>query len=163
MSIALYNKYRPLKFADVLGQDAVVASLQKVIKRGDSQAYLLSGPSGVGKTTLARIAAREAGCSDQTIKEIDAANNSGVDATREVAAAINYRPFGDVEFRANVVDECHNLSKSACVVVLLHDKSDKSSCDDQDAVHGLRIEVGPREETVEPSRRCLRQGKDKDQ
>jgi DNA polymerase-3 subunit gamma/tau len=109
----LHTKYRPKKFADVIGQDAVVKSLQKLIETGDTQSFLFSGPSGTGKTTLARICARELGCETKDILEIDAATNTGVESMRTVQESMRYRPFGDTQSKAAIIDEAHMLSKSA--------------------------------------------------
>ena len=63
MAEALYNKYRPETFGEVIGHDSVVKSLRRTLEDDRTHAYLFTGPSGVGKTTLARIAAAEV-CSD---------------------------------------------------------------------------------------------------
>lgn len=109
---SLYNKYRPRKFEQVLGHGPQINALASAVKRLSAQSFVLSGPSGVGKTTLARIVARALGCSPQNRIEIDAATRSGVDAMREVADAIGFRPFAGGG-KAVVVDECHRLSANA--------------------------------------------------
>lgn len=113
MNDSLHTKYRPSRFEDVIGQGAVVASLSKVIERNSAQAFLLCGPSGTGKTTLARIAAEAKGCAFKDILEIDAATFTGVDAMRDIQEKIRYRPFGKTMGRAIVIDEAHGLSKQA--------------------------------------------------
>lgn len=110
----LANKYRPRKFADVLGQSAVVASMRGVIERKSSHAFVLTGPSGVGKTTLARIAARALGCDRLNIVEVDGATNNGVEHWKILVDGLRYLPLaGDVPNKAVLVDECHALSKPA--------------------------------------------------
>ena len=59
MDDKLHTKYRPERFEDVIGQDAVIKSLEKTIKNNKAQVFLFHGPSGCGKTTIARIAANE--------------------------------------------------------------------------------------------------------
>lgn len=109
---SLYNKYRPKIFEQVIGQDAVVASLKKSIAKRNSQAYLFHGPSGVGKTTLARICAKELGAVKEAINEVDAATYNGIAETRELAKSSRMSSlFGNV--KVTIMDECHRLSAQA--------------------------------------------------
>ncbi len=107
----LYRKYRPLSFDQVLGQDHIVSVLKQSLDR-PSHAYLFSGSRGVGKTSIARIFARELGTSDNDIYEMDAASNTGVDNMRELSEAANTLPF-DSKYKVYILDEVHMLSKSA--------------------------------------------------
>lgn len=110
----LHVRYRPKRFVDVLGQDAVVKSLEKLVtSKNPGHAYLFTGPSGTGKTTLARILAHEFNCDPNNITEVDAASNNGIDAMREVTAQLRYHGFGDTPNKAIIIDECHGLSKQA--------------------------------------------------
>lgn len=112
------TKYRPEKFADVVGQTAVVRSLQASIKRRDARAYMFSGPSGVGKTTLARLAARELGCKSHDLTEIDAATYTGIDDVRGVTAGLAYKPIGNDAIKGIIIDEVHALTKPAWQALL---------------------------------------------
>lgn len=109
----LILKYRPNSLDEVVGQDGAVRSLKGVIEKGTSQAYLFTGPPGVGKTTMARIAARMLGCADADLLEIDAATYTGIDDMREVTSGLMYKPLGEGSIKAVIVDEAHALSKAA--------------------------------------------------
>ncbi|MDB4983829.1 MAG: polymerase subunit gamma and tau, polymerase subunit gamma/tau protein [Patescibacteria group bacterium] len=113
MSVSLYRKYRPEAFEKVLGQDHVVTALQSAIKSGNvSHAYLFAGSRGTGKTSVARIFARELGTTPNDIYEIDAASNNGVDEIRELRDGVNTLPF-DSKYKVYILDEVHMLSKAA--------------------------------------------------
>ena len=113
MSGSLYQKYRPGKFADVLGQDHIVKALQGALKeKHPGHAYLFVGSRGTGKTSIARILARELGASDSDTHEIDAASNTGVDNIRQLREEALVMPF-DSERKVYIVDEVHMLSKGA--------------------------------------------------
>lgn len=110
---ALHLKYRPATLDEVVGQPAIVASLAKVLARREQHAFLFTGPAGCGKTTLARICCSELGIDPANVTEVDAASNSGVDPMRELVSATRYLGFGPSSARALLIDEAHNLSKSA--------------------------------------------------
>lgn len=111
--VALYRKYRPQTFQDVLGQEHVVKVLEGSLKKGDfAHAYLFAGTRGTGKTSIARILAREMGCSDKDLYEIDAASNRGIDDVRELREAVHVLPF-ESPYKVYIIDEVHMLTKEA--------------------------------------------------
>jgi DNA polymerase-3 subunit gamma/tau len=140
MSLALARKYRPRTFADVAVQSHVAATLKGAIARGRvAHGYLLCGPRGVGKTTLARVLAMALNCerrgdpalagepcgqcascqriwsgaSSLDVVEIDAASNRGVDDARELRERAMYAPSGDDRYKVYIVDEAHMLTREA--------------------------------------------------
>lgn len=113
MSEVLYRKYRPQKFEDVVGQESVVKTLEAQVKNGTiSHAYLFAGSRGTGKTSIARIFARELGTSENDLYEIDAASRTSVDDIRELNESVNTLPFNS-KYKVYILDEVHMLSKSA--------------------------------------------------
>lgn len=109
----LYRAYRPRHFDEVRGQAHVVDVLQKAIRNKKiAHAYLFSGGRGTGKTSVARILARELGVSDKDLYEIDAASNTGVDNIRELREGVYAAPF-DSPYKVYIIDEAHMLSKAA--------------------------------------------------
>lgn len=116
----LHVKYRPLSFDEVIGQDAAIKALQtKLSGKAVPHAYLFTGPSGVGKTTLARILATELGCPRDAVYEIDAATYSGIENMRSVISTTQYTSLGQSDVKVFVVDECHALSKATWQSLLL--------------------------------------------
>ena len=111
--IALYRKYRPQIFKDVLGQEHIVKVLEGSIELGNiSHAYLFAGSRGTGKTSIARIFARAIGCSDNDLYEIDAASNRGIDDIRELRESVSTLPF-ESPYKVYIIDEVHMLTKEA--------------------------------------------------
>jgi DNA polymerase-3 subunit gamma/tau len=109
----LYRAYRPQSFDDVRGQEHVVNTLKAAIKnKKTAHAYLFSGGRGTGKTSVARILARELGVSDKDLYEIDAASNTGVDNIRELREGVQTMPF-ESPYKFYIIDEAHMLSRAA--------------------------------------------------
>lgn len=131
---ALYRKYRPVTFSDVVGQDPITRTLKNELAAGKVfHAYLFTGTRGTGKTSCAKILAKAVNClspvngdpcgecescraiaegSNTDIAEIDAASNNGVDDIRSLRDQINYAP-ADSKYRVYIIDEVHMLSESA--------------------------------------------------
>lgn len=131
---ALYRKYRPKSFDEIVGQNHITETLKAQIAKNEiSHAYLFSGTRGTGKTSIAKIFARAVNCLNQTdgnpcnscencklsleertmdIIEMDAASNNSVDDIREIRDNVIYPPT-TLKYKVYIIDEVHMLSKGA--------------------------------------------------
>ena len=113
---SLYRTYRPATFADVVGQDQVTKPLEEAAKaKNIGHAYLFAGARGLGKTSVARIFAREinTGAYDEhDVYEVDAASNNSVEDIRALTEGVYTLPFGST-YKVYILDEAHMLSKTA--------------------------------------------------
>jgi len=131
---ALYRKYRPQSFDEVVGQEPVVRTLRNAITHGQlRQAYLFAGPRGTGKTSLARILAKAVNCAQGTtptpdgtchacraiasgtsldVVEMDAASQRGIDDIREIRERVVLQPV-EGRYKVYILDEAHQLTDAA--------------------------------------------------
>jgi DNA polymerase III subunit gamma/tau len=131
---ALYRKYRPQDFDEVVGQEAIVRTLKNAISSGElRQAYLFAGPRGTGKTSLARILAKGLNCfqgptatpdkvcnacvtiangTSLDVVEMDAASQRGIDDIREIRERVVLQP-AEGRYKVYILDEAHQLTDAA--------------------------------------------------
>ncbi len=132
--IALYRKYRPQTFDDVIGQEHIISTLRnQILHNKVSHAYLFTGTRGTGKTSTAKIFARAVNCAQAVsnngnpcgncfvcnqgannidITEMDAASNNGVDYARDIREKVQYPPVNG-RYKVYIIDEVHMLSQGA--------------------------------------------------
>src|SRR5574344_247028 len=131
---ALYRKYRPANFNEVVGQEVIIDTLKNAVSNNKiSHAYLFNGPRGTGKTSIAKIFAKTVNCTclkettpcdicvsctqinnkqSTDIIEIDAASNNGVDEIREIRNKVNLVPSTG-KYKVYIIDEVHMLTQGA--------------------------------------------------
>jgi len=132
--LVLARKWRPQRFADLVGQDVIVRTLKNALSSDKlAHAYLMTGIRGVGKTTISRLMAMAVNCTTATdgepcgtcescqsiasgnnldVQEMDAASHTGVDDMRDILDGVRYPPV-NLKIKVYIIDEAHMLSKSA--------------------------------------------------
>jgi DNA polymerase-3 subunit gamma/tau len=132
--LSLYRRWRPQRFAEIVGQEEIVRTLRNAVTAGEvSHAYLFAGERGIGKTSIARILARAVNCMDPhggepcnvcsscktilagrslDILEIDGASNRGIDHIRKLREEVNFSPT-DLTTKVYIIDEVHMLTNEA--------------------------------------------------
>lgn len=135
--MTLYAKYRPKVWGEVVEQDHIIQTLRNALKRNEvPHALLFSGQHGVGKTTVARILAKELGACGQDIVEIDAASNRGIDDARRLTEETYFTPI-EGNTKAFIIDEVHMLTKEANNALL------KTLEEPPDGVHFILCTTNP--------------------
>ena len=132
--VALYRRWRPETFADLVGQEHISRPLARAVTSGQtSHAYLFTGPRGTGKTSTAKIMARALNCaegptltpcgvcascrsisdgSSMDVFEIDAASNRGIDEIRDLRESVKFAP-AEGRYKIYIIDEVHMLTTEA--------------------------------------------------
>ena len=135
-NLVLYRKYRPGKFSEMVGQEAILKTIKNALAQGrQAHAYILFGSRGLGKTSLARLIAKSVNCLNRKegefeacgecqscktiaegramdIVEIDAASNRGIDEIRDLREGIKFSP-AQLKYKVFIIDEVHMLTREA--------------------------------------------------
>ena len=111
--MSLNLDYRPTKLEEVFGNDELVDTLSKVLKRDEPRSsYFFTGIPGSGKTTLARVVANELGILDSNFYEFNAANTRGIDTIRTIISEADFKPLSGKR-KMYLLDECHQITGAA--------------------------------------------------
>jgi DNA polymerase-3 subunit gamma/tau len=112
--MSLYLKYRPKDLAEVKGNESALSTLEGMLSDLEScpHSFLLHGPTGCGKTTIARIIADRLGCKGSDFSEVDSGDFRGIDTIREIRRNSNFRAL-ESGCRVWMIDECHKLTNDA--------------------------------------------------
>ena len=116
---ALITKYRPSSFEEVIGNADVVAALRGMTSNKETcpHAFLFYGPTGCGKTTLARVVAHALNCSKEDLYEYNSGSYRGIDSIREISKSLSYMPMvGSI--KVYILDEAHKLTNDAMNAIL---------------------------------------------
>lgn len=115
----LYHKYRPTEFSEVKGNDNVIATIEGYLnnKKTIPHAFLFTGQSGCGKTTMGRILAKKLGAEGQDFRELDSAVYRGIDDVRDIRKQSQYKPVSG-KSTVWLLDECHKLGGDAQTALL---------------------------------------------
>lgn len=118
----LYRKHRPKTFEDMIGNDSSIASLKKLIEKKKVNSFLFTGPKGCGKTSAARICAKELGTSEPfSLVEINCADNRGIDAAREgIIERMKGIPMDGSRYLVFIIDEVHRATPDWQGAMLKH-------------------------------------------
>ena len=183
MYLALYRKWRPKTFDDLVGQDAVSKILTASIEQNRiGHSYLFSGPRGTGKTSTAKILAKSLNCihgptahpcgecencrkldegTSMDVMEIDAASNRGIDEIRSLRDTVKFAPV-DGKFKVYIIDEVHMLTIEAFnallkTIYLSNDGNSQSAGNDKISLSALRFSKNFRTNDIRPAEICRRE------